>query len=403
MELDITKEELEMFKKFKAMLALEANGSNQSDQKKRKITKHRRSRGTGTITKLSGNRKKPFVAKITVGHDKSNGNQIQQVVGYFKSYQDAEMALNTLYLERKGLIEQKQSFNNTANNTIINKSPTFKEIWDIVNDEQISKKSYSTRINYKVACDHLKKIWHMPIDKITLHELQPIFDDKMKEGSGASKMNTIKSVCKAVFTYAMKYDYISKDYSQFITFEDSSKEKKYRITFNKEEIQKLFEANTLSSKIVLIYIYTGLRPQELLNIQPKDVHLEEGYMIGGIKTSNGIDRIIPIHNCIKPFIKELYEAKNKYLVYNFKGRKAYEKYRSIIFPEAMSCLNQKHEPYETRHTFATLCEENNLNEFLVKKMMGHSCNDLTKDVYTHASIERLVQEVNKLPDYSKVE
>lgn len=243
----------------------------------------------------------------------------------------------------------------------------------------------------------------MPIDKITLHELQPIFDDKMKEGSGVSKMNTIKSVCKAVFTYAMKYDYISKDYSQFITFEDSCKGRKERVTFNKEEIKKLFKANTLSSKIVLIYIYTGLRPQELLNIQPKDVHLEENYMVGGIKTSNGIDRIIPIHNCIKPFIKELYEAKNKYLVYNSKGRSAYDKYRSVIFADAMSCLNQKHEPYETRHTFATLCEENNLNEFLVKKMMGHSCNDLTKDVYTHASIERLVQEVNKLPDYSKVE
>lgn len=29
--------------------------------------------------------------------------------------------------------------------------------------------------------------------------------------------------------------------------------------------------------------------------------------------------------------------------------------------------------------------------------MGHSSKNLTKDIYTHATIERLVNEVNKLP------
>lgn len=70
----------------------------------------------------------------------------------------------------------------------------------------------------------------------------------------------------------------------------------------------------------------------------------------------------------------------------------------------MNHLKMKHNLYDARHTFATLCNEFELNDYLVKKMMGHSCKDLTKDVYTHASIERLVNEVNKLPgknEYNK--
>ena len=67
-------------------------------------------------------------------------------------------------------------------------------------------------------------------------------------------------------------------------------------------------------------------------------------------------------------------------------------------------MKMSHSQYDARHTFATLCNEYELNDYLVKKMMGYSCKDLTKDVYTHASIERLVNEVNKLPgkdEYNK--
>ena len=53
--------------------------------------------------------------------------------------------------------------------------------------------------------------------------------------------------------------------------------------------------------IVLIGIYSGFRPQELVLIRTENVFLDDGYIIGGIKTSNGIDRVVPIH----PKINEL--------------------------------------------------------------------------------------------------
>lgn len=45
----------------------------------------------------------------------------------------------------------------------------------------------------------------------------------------------------------------------------------------------------------------------------------------------------------------------------------------------------------------SLANEYGLNEFLVKKIMGHSSRDLTKDVYTHVDTQRLIDEINKIP------
>ena len=50
-------------------------------------------------------------------------------------------------------------------------------------------------------------------------------------------------------------------------------------------------------------IYTGLRPTELLEIQTENVHLDEKYMAGGMKTEAGKDRIIPLNDKIQEPIR----------------------------------------------------------------------------------------------------
>jgi hypothetical protein len=51
----------------------------------------KRQNGKGSITKLSGNRRKPFRARKSV---MSNGKQIYIDIGCFKTYKEAETALN---------------------------------------------------------------------------------------------------------------------------------------------------------------------------------------------------------------------------------------------------------------------------------------------------------------------
>ena len=45
--------------------------------------------GTGTVTKLSGKRRKPWVVKVTVGFDKTTGKQVQKSLGTFETRSEA--------------------------------------------------------------------------------------------------------------------------------------------------------------------------------------------------------------------------------------------------------------------------------------------------------------------------
>lgn len=54
---------------------------------------------------------------------------------------------------------------------------------------------------------------------------------------------------------------------------------------------------------ILILLYTGMGVGEMLDIKTADVDLEGSFMRGGSKTFAGINRLIPIHSKIMPFIK----------------------------------------------------------------------------------------------------
>lgn len=389
-ELNLTLEqEMALFEKFKSMMLKE---------EKKKHVYHRRSRGTGSIVKLSGNRKKPFVVNVTIGRDEDTGRQIKKCLGTFKSREEAETVLSAYNLQRKGLIP------NTLPELKVeekNEVPTFAEIWEKVWNEDIIKLSASSQRNYGVAFNHLRKFHDYKINKLTLKELQPLFDIEFERGSGYSKLNNMKVVCSKVFNYAMKYDFCDKDYSSYIKFGKQAEKRFIHTPFTHDEISALWKSDNPIANLVLIYIYTGLRPIELMSINPVDIHLEDSYMVGGVKTANGKNRIIPLHRDILPFVKDFKEG-----IIAFNGTSSHDKYERFRAPfkTFMKDIKTKHSLYDTRHTFATLCNEYGLNDYLVKKIMGHSCKDLTKDVYTHASIERLVNEVNKLPgknEYNK--
>lgn len=359
---------------------------------KRKI-KSRRPKGSGSVYKLSGKRSKPYLASVTIGYSDEDGHQIKKPIGYFLTREEALNALEVYNMQKRGLINQVNivlTADNIQKDKV--KCPTVKEIWDIIYEEEVEKKAPSTKNNYKCAFKHISEIHHMKINEVNLHVLQPIFDEVMNKGAGYGKLNTMKVVFKAISKYALKYDFIDKDYTQYITIESSNKPVFKRKVISWEEINKLIKDDSREAKIILTSIFTGVRPQELLSIKREDVHLEESYMIGGMKTDNGKERIIPIHDLIKPYVEELLQQNNKYLVFDYNGRKAYGEYLKDVFYPKMS----DHYPYDTRHTFATIAKVASMNEFARKKIMGHSCNNLTDDVYTHAPVKFLVNEINKI-------
>ena len=164
-------------------------------------------------------------------------------------------------------------------------------------------------------------------------------------------------------------EYIDRDLTEGLVYEWTNSTEQIHDRYSDEEIKtlwsKLYEINNVD--IILIMIYTGLRPTELLEIQTENVHLDEKYMVGDMKTEVGKDRIIPLNDKIIPLVKNRYDANKKYL------------------------------PHDGRHTFASLLDSAGANDVCIKLIMGHSMkNDTTKGTYTHKTLEELLTEVNKI-------
>lgn len=368
----------------------------------------RRPNGSGTVVKLSGRRRKPFCAKVTLDErNLTNGEKKRLVIGTFETYQEALNALSLYSLTVNNTISKKEAMEidpevyQKVQDKMSKKVPTFLDIYYILDKDEFSLLSLQTQNSMHGAIKHLKKLHYLKIDQITLRMIQDVFDE---DGSNHSTQVHMKTICTKVFRYAVVNQYIERndDYTSYIRiakYEESDMHRPYTIN----EILALKKADTPEAHIMLIFIYTGVRINELLNINRDNIHIDEkcdddgterliSYMITGSKTKAGKNRIVPIHDDIKQFVIDELLKPEKRLVdvtyANFTTR--------TVLIKVNKLLNTHHTMHDTRKTFATLCQMNNLNVYIRKKVLGHRMNDITFDVYTNESKNRLWTEVNKI-------
>ena len=116
----------------------------------------------------------------------------------------------------------------------------------------------------------------------------------------------------------------------------------------------------------------------------------------GSKTEAGKNRVIPIHNDILPLVEKRYNPNNERLIELLNETSPYNQYRKYFFDPVMEFLNIKHLPHDGRHTFASFADRSQANPLSIKRIIGHKSQDFTKDVYTHKTIEELVEAVNMI-------
>lgn len=368
----------------------------------------RRPNGLGTVVTLSGRRRKPFCAKVTLDErNPVNGEKKRLVIGTFETYQEALNALSLYSLTKNNTISKKEAMEidpevyQKVQEKMSKKVPTFLDIYYILDKDDFSLLSPHTQNNMHGAIKHLKKLHYLKIDQINLKMIQDVFDE---DGSNHGTQVHMKTICTKVFRYAVVNQYISRDddYTSYIRvakYEESDMHRPYTIN----EILALKKAGTPEAHIMLIFIYTGVRINEMLNINRDNIHIDEkcdddgterliSYMITGSKTKAGKNRIVPIHDDIKQYVIDELLKPEKRLVDvsypNFTNR--------TVLIKVNKLLDTHHTMHDTRKTFATLCQMNNLNVYIRKKVLGHRMNDITFDVYTNESKNRLWTEINKI-------
>ncbi len=226
---------------------------------------------------------------------------------------------------------------------------------------------------------------------------------------GPTTKSRMKSLFNLLFDYAVEHGYTTvnhaRNFKMNMLEDEKKKTKKDRIPFSPEEIQKLW--NNLDygfTRMVLIALYTGWRPQEEAILKLSDIDLENNTMIGGLKTDAGKNRIVPIHPDILPLIKFYYDEaisiNSKYLFNDTSSQTGkemtYDKYRQR-FTKVMKALelNPLHRPHDTRHTFISRwkAQDLQLNEHILNLIVGHEEANLSEKVYTHRSTQELYDEM----------
>lgn len=336
--------------------------------------------GYGTVFKLSGTRRKSWVAKKFSHWEMVNGKNkaIYEVIGYYEDRIKAQEALILYNLDPYDLT---------------NVCITFEQVYDKWSDTHFKTIVPSAVRTWKSAFNHAAPLHKMPMKDIRVAHLEGAINNAKV---GASTKSRMKSMYNMMYRYAMKHEIVDKNYAE-LCFSVKNETTRDIVPFTNEEVKILWDNKEFQFvDMVLIDIYSGWRPQELCILKISDIDLDNNTMFGGLKTEAGKNRYVPIHPEIKELIRKRYNAKNEYLFLDEEGQPmTYDKYRTR-WSKICAKLNFKHRPHECRHTFITAAKNCKMDEYVLKLIVGHEITDITERVYTHRQLEQLKDEMNKV-------
>ncbi len=330
--------------------------------------------GYGSVYKLSGNRRRPWIARKTIGWDE-NGKQQYYTVGYFEKREDALAALAEYNRNPIGHA----------------RDITLGELYGKWSVRRYPRLKPSTQKTYKAAWNHLQIIKKMPAKDIKLSHLQDVVDEvRYDKGLSHSTCHKVKVLAGILCKEAMADDIISQNYAELIELPPKGKARKdFFSEVEIKKIDKLAQENEWA-KAIMIMVYTGFRIGEMLDLTKFSVDIETWLITGGGKTDAGTDRVVPIHDGIKDYVTHWYNTAGEYLI-NEDGRQFNPKrFREQFFrPTLMLAGVRQLNPHAARHTFATMLARTKSNSKAVQNLMGHAEYSTTQNIYTHTEIEDL--------------
>lgn len=364
----------------------------------RKISNTKRKRlpnGFGQIVEIKNkNLRRPFRAMVTVGKT-SEGRPICKILkpeGYFETYNDAY----------KALIEY-------------NKNPY--DLEPDVTVEQLYEKwseEYFKNLKSNSSVRTITSAWAYcgPVKTMRVKDLRTRHVKNCIETSSASAgvKGRMKSLFNLLLDYAVEYELIDRNYARAFTISENiineqEENHKGHLSFTDDEMKKLWsKAGINDVDCILIQCYMGWRPQELCLLRLENVNLDKNTITGGMKTSSGTNRNVPIHPIIRPMIEEKYNEASKegrsYLLRCENGSNlTYDKYRRRFMAVVKDLgLNEGHRAHDPRKQFITMCKKYNVDEYAIKKMVGHEVSDITEAVYTDRPENWLQEEIKKIKD-----
>jgi integrase len=291
--------------------------------------------------------------------------QIREIVGYYETKKAARAELDA-YLQLP--VERPR----------ITLRELYEE-WSAVKYPNIGK---STADNYRAAWKRLEPLGALVVKDLRTAQMQKAIDDNAHMSK--SSLEKIKTVIYMLMDYAMQNDIVHKNYAAFLAL--PKKDANHRDVFNDLEIQTLFNNDDDPwVQSILILIYTGFRLSEMLSLTRFNADLDNGVLIGGVKTEAGRNRAVPIHPRIMPYILVWLDKGGDTIICNTFGHKfTLKNYRVQYYYPTLERLGiRRLPPHSCRHTLGTMLDRAGAPTTATQKILGHADYSTTANIYTH--------------------
>lgn len=345
--------------------------------------------GYGSVYKLPGKRRCPYRAIVTDRWvlDSATGKpkQLRKTIGYYETKSEALAALADY---------NKSPYDLDASKV------TLIEAYEKWSAEHFPEISESNRKGYRAAWLLCEPIAQKRMVDIKLDDLQYIADNS---GKNSPTLKKYKILLSGIYKYAVIHDIVPADMNK-VTYLNINKagnpDRRDRTPFSTSEIQKLWKCKDTSvyCNVILILIYSGCRISELLELKKENVNLQEKWFdIKRSKTAAGVRRV-PIAEKILPFFEYWYNLNDcEYLISTPDGKPfEYRNYYDSYWKPFMEQFSMEHRPHDTRHTCISLLAAADVDERIIKKIVGHKGQGVTETVYTHYEMQTLADAINKI-------
>ncbi len=345
----------------------------------------RRPRGTGSISKYSGSRRKPWVARYK-----------GVVVGLYETKAEAASALQKVV---------ENPISDYYNITVA-------ELYALWSEEHFKDLSPKGVQEYKTAFNKIKELHNIKFKSLRIKDMQDIVDELESAGLSVSSRNKVKNLFSQLYQRAMQEHIVPQNDAVFLTVKRKKdiiiEKNRPRPIFSQEDIEVLKAHDSDDTvKLILILIYSGFRIAELMTLERDKVNLDGGYMVSGEKTEAGIDRLVPIHPVVESYVRYFLEkatdslfvsgyAGNK-LVRNFREREFYPTLLSLGINDARN-KEGRLKPHAARRTFATMAVRSGIKPEHLKKIIGHAQYDTTLNYYAQMSPSDLIKSMTQIGD-----
>lgn len=334
----------------------------------------RRTKGSGSVYKLSGARSRPWAAVNGAG----------KLLGTYASSSEAVEALDRFNADRVPLER---------------KNYTLRDIYEQWSPNAFAKIGDKSRQSYEDAFAKAEDLHSRRIRDLKTEDYQQVIDSLVQRGLSRSLCEKQRLLFSKLCQYAMKQDIIDKNYAQFLEL-PSKGEAKTRVLSDEEigRIRGMLGDPKLgpTAEIALVLCYSGMRINELLQMERENVHLADRYMVGGEKTDAGRNRTIPIHREIVPIIAKWVDGNSaRWLLHTSAGTaKDADNVRKTFRSLMKACCIEGATPHTCRHTAATKMVAAGVRPEIIKQILGHSDFSMTVNRYTHTQPADLVKGID---------